>query len=104
MEETCVSEPAGSRDDGVVAAVTAQMAPENVVPLVQLLESSEEFGDSRDIDPATAASAADRIAEFTSASEEVLNAGTSEGPLHGAIIQSGVPLEFLRNEREEEAA
>ena len=30
--------------------------------------------------------------------------GTSEGPRHGAIIQSGVPLEFLRNEREEEAA
>ena len=29
--------------------------------------------------------------------------GTSEGPRHGAIIQSGVPLEFLRNEQEEEA-
>ena len=38
-----------------------------------------------------------------SASEEVLSAGTSEGPRHGAIIQSGVPLEFLRNEHEEEA-
>jgi hypothetical protein len=102
-EETCVPEPAGARDDGVVAAVTAQTAPKNVVPVVQLPESSEEFGDSRDIDPAAAASAADRIAEFTSASEEVLNAGTSEGPRHGAIIQSGVPLEFLRNEQEEEA-
>ena len=28
--------------------------------------------------------------------------GTSEGPRHGAIIQSGVPLEFLRSEQEEE--
>ena len=93
----------GARNDGVVAAVMAQTAPENAVPVVQLPESSEEFGDSRDIDPAAAASAADRIAEFTSASEEVLNAGTSEGPRHGAIIQSGVPLEFLRNEQEEEA-
>ena len=79
-----------------------QLAPENVVPVVQLPESSEEYGDSRDIDPATTAGAADRIAEFTSASEVILNAGTSEGPRHGAIIQSGVPLEFLRSEQEEE--
>ena len=64
---------------------------------------SEEFGDSRDIDPAAAASAVDKIAEFTSACEEVLNAGTSEGPHHGAIIQSGVPPEFLHDEQEEEA-
>jgi len=100
-EETCVPEPAGARDDGVVAAV--QAAPENVAPVVQLPESSEEYGDSRDIDPAAAASAADRIAKFTSASEEVLNAGTSEGPCPGAIVQSGVPLQFLRSEQEEEA-
>ena len=85
-EETCVPEPVGARDDGVVAAVMAQTAPENVVPVVQLPESSEEYGDSRDIDPAAAAGAANRIAEFTSASEEVLNAGTSEGPRHGVII------------------
>jgi len=71
--------------------------------VVQLPESSEEYGDSRDIDPAAAASAADRIAKFTSASEEVLNAGTSEGPCPGAIVQSGVPLQFLRSEQEEEA-
>ena len=76
--------------------------PKNVVPVVQLPESSDELGDSRDIDPAAAASAANRFAEFVSASEEVLSAGTSEGPRHGAIIQSGVPLEFLRNEQEEE--
>ena len=83
--------------------MTAQAATESVVPVVQLPDSSEEYGDSRDIDPAAAASAADRIAEFASASEEVLSAGTSEGPCHGAIIQSEVPLEFLRSEQEEEA-
>ena len=73
------------------------------MPVVQLPDSSEEFGDSRDINPAAATSATDRIAEFASASEEVLSAGTSEGPRHGTIIQSGVPLEFLRSEQEEEA-
>ena len=46
-------------------AVTVQAATESVIPVVQLPDSSEEFGDSRDIDPATAASAADKIAEFT---------------------------------------
>ena len=84
--ETLVLEPPRAGVEGVVAAVTVQTAPVNVVPVVQLPESSDEFGDSRDIDPAAAASAADRIAEFASASEEVLNAGTSEGPRHGAII------------------
>ena len=74
-----------------------------MIPLVQLPDSSEEYGDSRDIDPAAAASAADKIAEFTSACAEVLDEGTSEGPQHGAIIQSVAPPEFLRDEREEEA-
>ena len=103
MEETCVPEPARAGDEGTVAVATAQTTQENVVPVVQLPESSEEFRDSKDINPAAAASAADRITEFTSASEEVLSAGTSEGPRHGAIIQSGVPLEFLRDEQEDEA-
>ena len=62
-----------------------------MVPVVQLPDNSEEFGDSRDIDPAAAASAADKIAELTSACAEVLDEGTSKGPHHGAIIQSGVP-------------
>ena len=44
------------------AAVTAQAAPEDVAPVVQMPESSEEYGDSRGIDPADATSAADRIA------------------------------------------
>ena len=99
-EETRVSVPAEARDERVIAVKTAQVAQESTVPVVQLPDSSEEFGDSRDIDPAAAASAADRIAEFTSACEEVLNAGTSEGPHHGAIIQFGVPPEFLRDEQE----
>ena len=50
-EETCVPEPAGAQNDEVVAAVTAQAVPENVAPVVQLPESSEEYGDLRDIDP-----------------------------------------------------
>ena len=103
VEETCVPEPARAGDEGVVVAAMTQTAPKNVVPVVQLPESSDEFGDSRGIDPAAAASAADRIAEFASASEDILRVGTSEGPRHGAIIQSGVPLEFLRSEQEVEA-
>jgi len=71
-EETRVLVSAEAQDEGVVAAVTAQAAPENVVPVVQLPDSIEEFGDSRDIDPAAAASATDKIAEFTSVCEEVL--------------------------------
>ena len=34
----------------------------------------------------------------------MLNAGTSEGPHHGAIIPSGLPSELLRKEQEEEEA
>ena len=41
VEETCVPEPIGAGDDGVVAAVIAQTAPENLVPVVQLPESNE---------------------------------------------------------------
>ena len=74
-----------------------------MIPVVQLPDSSEEFGDSRDIDTTAAARAADKIAEFTSACAEVLDEGRSEGPHHGAIIQSRVPTEFLHDEREEEA-
>ena len=36
VEETCVPEPARAGDEGVVAAATAQTAPENVVPFVEL--------------------------------------------------------------------
>ena len=85
-EEIRVLVSAEAQDEGVVAAVTVLAATESVVPVVQLPDSSEEFGDSRDIDPAATAIAADKIAEFTSACEEVLNAGTSEWPHHGAII------------------
>ena len=74
---------------------------------MELPLSSDEYGDSRDIDPATATSAATRIAEYISASEDILGAGTSEGPGHGpnyAIVRSEVPSEFLHNEQEEEEA
>ena len=74
-----------------------------MVPFVELPQSNEEYEGLGEVNPVAAASAADKIAEFASASEEVLGAGTSEGPRHGAIIQSGVHLEFLRSEQEEEA-
>ena len=66
VEEICAPEPARAGDEGVVAAATTQTAPENVEPVVELPLSSDEFGDSRDIDPTAAASTADRIAEFAS--------------------------------------
>ena len=87
VEETCVPEPARAGDEGVVvAAATAQTAPENVVPFVELPQSSGEYEGSGDVNPVASASAADKIAEFVSASEEVLGAGASEGPCHGATI------------------
>ena len=66
--------------------------------MVQLPDSSDEYGDSMDIDPVAAASAAAHIAEFASARADVLEAGTFEGPHHVAIIPSGVPSEFLCKE------
>ena len=86
VEETRVLVPAEAQDEGVVAGVTTQAAKECVILVVQLPDSSEEFGDSRDIDPAAAASTTDKIAEFTSACAEVLDDGASGGPQHGAII------------------
>ena len=80
------------------------MAPENVVPVVEMLPD-EEFGDSEEIDPNAAASAVARIAEFISTSEGVLGAGTSKGTPVGvewAMVQPRVPSDFDRNEREEE--
>ena len=103
LEETLVQEPAGAGGEGAAAAAMAQTAPGNVVPMVEL-PPSEEYGDSEDIDPVAAANAADWIAEFILAYKGVLEAGTSEGPRHRvdrAIIQSGVPSDFARAEREE---
>jgi hypothetical protein len=107
VEETRVPEPARSGDESAAAAAPAQMAPENIEPVVELPLSSDEYGDPRDIDPATATSVTNRIIEFILVSEEILGAGTSEGPGHGAnyaIVQSVVPSEFLCNEKEEEGA
>ena len=103
VEVTRIPEPARAGDEGAAAAMMERAAPEDAVLLVDLPQSGEVYGDSGDINPAAAANAADWIAEFVSASEEVLGTATSEGPRHGAIIQSGVPLELLRNEQEEEA-
>ena len=106
VEETRVLAPGEAQDVGVVAVmtaptVTAQAATYIAIPVVQLPDISGEYGDLRDIDPAAAASADDKIAEFTPACAEALDEGTSGGPQHGAIIQSMVPPELLRNEREE---
>ena len=79
------------------------IAQEGATAVVELPDSSEEYGDSMDIDPIAAASAATHIAEFASASADVLEAGTSEGRHLGAIVPSGIPSEFLRKEQEEEA-
>ena len=72
--------------------------------MVELPDSSEEYGDSMDIDLTAAASAAAHIAEFASAGAGMLEAGTSEGGHLGVIVPSGVPSEFLRKEQEEEEA
>ena len=80
-----------------------QAATDIAILVEPLPDSSGGYVDSRDIDPTAAASAADKIAEFMSACAEVLDEGTSGGSQHGAIIQSVVPPEFLRDEREEEA-
>ena len=86
-----VSEPTEARDEVIVAVVPAPTAQGSVVAVVELPDNSEEYGDSMDIDPAAAASAAAHIAEFASASADVLKAGTSEGPHHGAIARPGSP-------------
>jgi len=78
-------------------------AQEGATAVVELPDSSGEYGDSMDIDPAAAASAAAHIVEFASASAGVFEAGASEGSHLGVIVPSGVPSEFLRKEQEEEA-
>ena len=102
VEGALDSEPTEARDEGIVAVVPT--AQGSMVPVVQQPDSSEEYGDSMDIDPAAAASAAAHIAEFASASADVLEAGTFERPHHRVIIPSGLPSEFLRKEQEEEEA
>ena len=96
-----VSEPIEARDEGILAVVPAQG---RAAAVVELPDSSEEYGDSMDIDPTATASAAAHIAEFASASADVLEAGTFEGRHLGAIVPSGIPSEFLRKEQEEEEA
>ena len=97
-------EPTEARNAGTVAVVPARMAQGSAVVVVELPDSSEEYGDSMDIDPAAAASAAAHIAEFASAGADVLKAGTSEGRHLGAVVLSGIPSKFLRKEQEEDEA
>jgi len=104
VEGALVSEPTEARDEGTVTVVPVSTAQGSVVAVVELPDSSEEYGDSMDIDHAAAASAAAHIAEFASASADVLEAGMSEGRHLGAIVPSGLPSEFLCKEQEEEEA
>ena len=104
VEGAPISEPTEARDEGTVAIVPVPTAQAGAAAVVELPDSSEEYGDSMDIDPTAAASAATHIAEFASASADVLEAGTSEGRHLGAIVPSGLPSEFLRKEQEEEEA
>jgi hypothetical protein len=85
-----------------------QAEPEIVVPMVQLPESSDEFGDSREIDPAAATSAVGRVFEFVTASAEILGTemyeelGDQGRSVEGdwAIVRSGVPSDIAHTERE----
>ena len=104
VEGAPVSKPTEARDEGIVMVVPVPPAQGSMVAVVELPDSSEEYGDSMDIDPAAAASAAAHIAEFESAGAGMLEAGTSEGGHLGVIVPSGVPSEFLRKEQEEEEA
>ena len=104
VEGAPISEPTEARDEGTIAIVPVPTAQEGATAVVELPDSSGEYGDSMDIDPAAAASAAAHIVEFASASAGVLEAGASEGSHLGVIVPSGVPSEFLRKEQEEEEA
>ena len=77
MEGDPVSEPTEARDKGIVAVVAVPTAQGSVAAVVELPDSSEEYGDSMDIDPAAAACAAAHIAEFASAGAGMLEAGMS---------------------------
>jgi hypothetical protein len=89
-----VSEPTEARDKGTVTVVPAPTAQGSAAVVVELPDSSEEYGDSMEIDPAAAASATAHIAEFASASAGVLEAGTSEGPITGRSSRLGPPRSF----------
>ena len=92
VEGAPVSVSTEPRDEGIIAVVPVPTAQVSAAAVVELLDSSEEYGDSMDIDPTAAARAAAHIAEFASASADVLEAGMSEGRHLGAIVLSGFPL------------
>ena len=100
---TLAPEPTRAGVEGAAASVAAQTAPAVEAPVVET-PADEEFGDSEEIDPAAAARAAARIAEYVSASEGILSAGTSEGGANiwlprrsvregtWAAVKPGIPL------------
>ena len=54
VEGASVSEPTEARDKGIVAVVPVPTAQGSMVAVVELPDSSEEYGDSMEIDPAAA--------------------------------------------------
>ena len=63
VEGATVPGPAEARDESTVAVVPVPTAQGGVTAVVELPDSSEEYGDSMDIDPAAAASAATHMSE-----------------------------------------
>ena len=72
------------------------------MPLVELPQRGEEYGDSGDINPTTVANTADQVFEFDAASEEVLGTQMYEelgSDDNWAIVQSGSPSDIARTEQ-----
>ena len=86
VEGAPISEPTEAQDEGTVAVVPMPTAQECAMAAVELPDSSEEYGDSMDIDPAAAASAAADIAEFASARR-----GRPRGAISGRSSRPGSP-------------
>jgi len=91
VEGAPISEPIEARDEGTVAVVPVPTAQGGVTAVVEMPNSSEEYGDSMDIDPTAAASAAAHIAEFASASAGVLEAERPRGVISGRSSRPGSP-------------
>jgi len=108
-EEVPAPERMGARNEEAAAAVAAQTAPVNEVPVVETPEMTAPgwLEDLREVAPNVASGADGPFANIASTSEGGLGAGPSEGSSQGAnwaIIQPEVPSDFVRAEREEDDA
>ena len=102
VEETCIPEPARAGDEGAAAATMERAVPEDAVPLVELPQSGEEYGESGDINPTAAANAANQVFKFIAASKEILGTQMYEelgSDDNWAIVQSGAPSDIAHTEQ-----